>query len=381
MKCFENSLCYVYKKGIVRTDVLFDDKIVGFCRDGKCAEYIDIPKDAVIVPGFIDEHIHGAGGADAMDASENALETIADTLLKEGTTGFLATTMTQSEEKIMNALIAAGKYISGKKESGASLLGVHLEGPFISEKHKGAQSEKYIVSPDVNTFKKYYDASGKNIKIVTVAPECEGAGELTEYLSGIGVSAFAGHTGAKYDDIKRAMERGLKGVTHTYNAQSALHHREIGTVGAALLEDGLASELIADTIHVSVPAIKLLLKSKPHEKLTLITDSIRAKGLCDGESELGGSVVIVKDGEARLKDGTLAGSVLKMNIAVKNMVEKAGASFTDAVDFATINPAKNIGLDEKIGSIEIGKNADFTVLDNEFNVVMTVRGGNILFRA
>lgn len=143
------------------------------------------------------------------------------------------------------------------------------------------------------------------------------------------------------------MEHGLKGVTHTYNAQSALHHREIGTVGAALLEDGLSAELIADTIHVSVPAIKLLLKSKPHEKLTLITDSIRAKGLCDGESELGGSVVIVKNGEARLGDGTLAGSVLKMNIAVKNMVERAGASFTDAVDFATINPAKNIGLDEK----------------------------------
>ena len=176
------------------------------------------------------------------------------------------------------------------------------------------------------------------------------------------------------------MAAGAVGITHTYNAQSPLHHRDIGTVGAALLLDDLQTEIIADTIHVSVPAIKLLVKNKPKEKITLITDAMRAKGMPDGESELGGQKVFVKNGEARLADGTLAGSVLKMNVAVKNMVEKVGVSFTDAIDFATKNPARMMGLSDKKGSIKVGKDADFAVLDKDFNVLMTIRAGKVIYK-
>ena len=272
-------------------------------------------------------------------------------------------------------------YMSENATDGAAVLGVHLEGPFISVKHIGAQPLEYVAKPDVKVFDEYYKASGNAIKIVSLAPEADGADELIKHLTSLGVTASAGHTDAGYEAIEKAIKIGLKNVTHTYNAQKALHHREIGTVGSAMLFDELNAEAICDTIHLSVPAIKLLIKNKPHDKFTLITDSMRAKHLSDGISELGGQEVIVKNGEARLKDGTLAGSILKMNDAVKNLVLKCGVLFTDAIDFATANPAKNLGVFDKIGSIKEGKNADFTVLDGDFNVHLTVRNGNVIFKA
>ncbi len=379
MKCFKNALTYVEGKGIIRTDVLFGEKIekIGICNFAD--EVINLPENAVVLPGFIDEHIHGAGGADAMDGTEEALSTIANTVAAEGTTAFLATTMTQSPENIKAAMRAVKAYREGE-HGGARLLGVHLEGPFIAAAHKGAQPLEYVAKPDAAVFDEYNAESGDCIKIVTLAPEEEGAGELVAHLAKKGIVPSIGHTGAKCADIEAAIKLGAKNVTHTYNAQSALHHREIGTVGSAMLFDELACELIADTIHVSVPAIKLLAKCKPEGKLVLITDAMRAKGLADGESELGGQKVIVKNGEARLVDGTLAGSVLRMNVAVKNMVEKAGLSLTDACDLATINPAKVLGIENEAGSIRNGKRADFTVLDENFEVLYTVCGGEIIYR-
>ena len=379
MKCFKNALTYVEGKGIIRTDVLFGEKIekIGICNFAD--EVISLPENAVVLPGFIDEHIHGAGGADAMDGTEEALETIAQTVASEGTTAFLATTMTQSPENIKAAMRAVKAYREGE-HGGARLLGVHLEGPFIAAAHKGAQPLEYVAKPDAAVFDKYNAESGDCIKIVTLAPEEEGAGELVAHLAKKGIVPSIGHTGAKCADIEAAIALGAKNITHTYNAQSALHHREIGTVGSAMLFDELACELIADTIHVSVPAIKLLAKCKPEGKLVLITDAMRAKGLADGESELGGQKVIVKNGEARLVDGTLAGSVLRMNVAVKNMVEKAGLSLEDACDLATVNPAKVLGIESEAGSIREGKRADFAVLDADFNVLYTVSGGEIIYR-
>lgn len=376
MKSFKNVNAYVFGKGIIKTDISFDQRIMGYKADG---EIIDLPKDVIVVSGFIDEHIHGAGGADAMDKSEEALLTVANTLVQEGTTSFLATTMTQSKENIVNALKAVSCYRK-EKRTGAEIIGVHLEGPFISEKHKGAQPLEYIVKPDVKTFEEYNLASGNCIKEITVAPETEGAKEFINCISKKGVVVSIGHTDAKYKDVLDAINEGAKCITHTFNAQSGLHHRDVGTVGGAFLEDGLYTEVIADTIHVSVPALKLLVKNKPQDKVILITDSMRAKGLKDGESELGGQKVIVKNGEARLMDGTLAGSVLKMNVAIKNMVEKVGVPFTSAIDFATINPARNLGIEKDYGSIEIGKKANFAVLDKEFNVVMTLIDGNVVYK-
>ena len=379
MKCFKNALTYVEGKGIIRTDVLFGEKIekIGICN--LADEVIHLPENAVVLPGFIDEHIHGAGGADAMDGTEEALETIANTVASEGTTSFLATTMTQSPENIKAAMRAVKAYREGE-HGGARLLGVHLEGPFIAAAHKGAQPLEYVAKPDAAVFDEYNAESGDCIKIVTLAPEEEGAGELISHLAKKGIVPSVGHTGAKCTDIEAAITLGAKNITHTYNAQSALHHREIGTVGSAMLFDELACELIADTIHVSVPAIKLLAKCKPEGKLVLITDAMRAKGLADGESELGGQKVIVKNGEARLVDGTLAGSVLRMNVAIKNMVEKAGLSLADACDLATKNPAAVLGIEEEAGSIREGKRADFAVLDESFSVLYTVRGGEIIYK-
>lgn len=376
MKHFKNALVYVAGEGLKKCDLCFGEKILSFEAEG---EEVKLPADAVVLPGFIDEHIHGAGGADAMDGTEEALSVIARTVAEEGTTGFLATTMTQSPEAILKAMRAVKAYREKSPQAGARLLGVHLEGPFIACKFKGAQPEEYVAKPDTAVFDRYNEASGNAVKIVTLAPEAEGAKELIAHLTEQGIVASIGHTAAKYEDISRAADAGARNVTHTYNAQSPLHHRDIGTVGSALLDDRFNCELIADTIHVSVPAMQLLVKCKPEEKLTLITDAIRAKGLGDGESELGGQKVFVKNGEARLADGTLAGSVLRMNRAVENLVKKVGVPFLQAVDCATINPARNLGVEKQAGSIAVGKNADFTVLDGNYDVVLTVRGGNVVY--
>ncbi len=380
MKGFKNVNVLLNGK-IVKTDLGFD-KTITCIDDIDLDSYIDIPESAVVVPGFIDEHTHGAANADAMDGSVEALKTIATAIACEGTTSFLATTMTQSPENVTRALNAVGDYVSAGISEGAEVLGVHLEGPFISPKHIGAQPLEYVAKPSSETMKGYVEASKNNIKIVSLAPEQDGAEELIKYLNEKGITPSIAHTGAKFTDCEKAVEWGVKSVTHTYNAQTGLHHRDAGVVGAALLKDELATELICDLIHVSVPAIKLVIKNKPEEKVVLITDSMRAKHMPDGESELGGQVVIVKNGEARLKDGTLAGSVLKMNDAIKNVVKSAGVPFEKAVKFATENPAKNLGVFDEIGSIEVGKRANFAVIDKEtFKVYMTIRNGEIIYKA
>ena len=380
MKAFKNAKVYVEGKGVVTTNLTFDKTIISTTELYDNCEVISLPQDAIVLPGFIDQHIHGAGGYDAMDGTVDALSTIANTVAMEGTTLFLATTMTQSKENINNALSAVKEYISLNKEDGAGLLGVHLEGPYISAKHKGAQPLEFIQKPSVELFDEYNKESGNNIKIVSLAPEEEGSMDLIRHLSEQGIVSSIGHSSCKYQDVVSALENGASNVTHTFNAQSPLHHREIGVVGSALLLDDLYAEVICDTIHVSVPALQLLVKSKPLNKLVLITDAMRAKGLSDGVSELGGQTVYVKNGEARLEDGTLAGSVLKMNLAIKNMVEKVGVPLTQAVDYATINSAKQLKIDSEVGSIKEGKYANFAVLNGNFEVLYTIRNGKIIYK-
>lgn len=384
MKCFKNATVYVDGKGIQKRTVCFDEKIEKISRcalAGKNAEEIVLPENAIVVPGFIDQHIHGAGGSDGMDGTLEDIAVIAKTVAAEGTTSFLVTTMTQSKENITKALNAVKEYREADSKEGARVVGVHLEGPFIAAAHKGAQPLEYVKEPDILTFDEYNAACGNAIKIVSLAPEVAGADELISYMSKKGVVASIGHTGAKYQDIEKAIAAGASNVTHTYNAQTALHHREIGTVGSAMLLDDLNCELIADTIHVSVPAMRLLVKNKPADKISLITDAMRAKGIPDGVSELGGQTVYVKNGEARLEDGTLAGSVLKMNRAIENAVTKVGMSFTQAIDCATKNPARMLKIDDEAGSIKVGKRADFTVLNDKYDVLLTVRGGEIVYKA
>ncbi len=380
MSGFYNVRAYIPNQGIVRTDILFEDERithVGAPAENGASTFGD---DMIVLPGFIDEHIHGAGGADAMDGEETALAAISKTLAQEGTTSFLATTMTQSKDAIKTALSAVRAFSARQNACGARVLGVHLEGPFISPKYIGAQPFEFIQVPEAALFDEYQKAAGGLIRVVSIAPEVEGATDLIAHLAKAGVRASAGHSAAGYADMMRAVEQGLSCVTHTYNAQSPVHHREIGVAGTAMLCDALYTELICDTIHVSVPAIQLMLRNKPHDRVILITDSMRAKGLADGISELGGQTVYVKNGEARLENGTLAGSILRMNDAICNLVTKANVPLEDAVDFATVNPARHLGIDRECGSIEIGKRADFVVLDRNFEVVATYVGGKAVYQ-
>lgn len=381
MKGFKNANIYVEGKGIIKTDLAVEaGKVEKIGNNLDVEEYIKVEEGWIVAPGFIDQHIHGAAASDTMDGTVEDLAKIANAIASEGTTCFLPTTMTQSPENICNALKAVNEYMELNPKTGAKALGVHLEGPFISPDFVGAQPIEYVQKPSVETFKMYQEASGNHIKEVTIAPEEEGSSELIKYLAQNNILASIGHTSAKYADIEKAVELGAKNITHTYNAQRPLHHREIGTVGSALLFDELDCELICDTIHVSVPAIKLVVKSKPANKVTLITDAMRAKHMPDGDYELGGQPVIVKNGEARLHNGTLAGSVLKMNNAVKNVHKLVGVELTKVLDMASINPATNIGVQAERGSIKVGKCADFVVLDENFEVVLTIRDGEVIYQ-
>ena len=378
MKSIKNAKVYIEGRGFISTSLSFDERIQEI--GASIGEEIVVPKDAIVLPGFIDQHIHGAGGYDFMDGSVLGLETISATLVKEGTVGYLATTVSASVEKTKQALYSVREYKAMRKSCGAEILGVHLEGPFICHKYKGGMNELYILQSDVNILQDFIQASENCVKIVTYAPELDSDGTFLKALMDSDIVASAGHSNATYAQMQEAVAHGLKNVTHIYNAQSPLHHREIGVVGSALLLDELYTELIADEIHVSVPAMQVLLKNKPKNKVILVTDSMRAKGAEEGSSEIGGQKVIVKNGEARLENGTLAGSVLKMNIAIKNLVEDLGVSLTDAIDYATINPAKALGVEKDLGSIAVGQKASFTVLDKEYNVVMTIVNGNIVYK-
>lgn len=376
MKGFKNTWI-VTEKGLEKTSLTYDEKFVTIGKNEEGLQ--ELPEEYVVVPGFIDEHVHGAAGSDAMDGTMEDLGKIANALASEGTTAFLATTMTQSPENITKALKAVKAYRELSPESGAEILGVHLEGPFISKDFVGAQPIEYVAKPSVEVFKKYQYASGDCVRIVTLAPEVEGSTELIKYLVSQNIVASIGHTNATYADVKKAVEAGATNLTHTYNAMKPLHHREVGTVGSGLLFDELNCECICDGIHVSGPAIQLLHKNKPADKMTLITDAMRAKHMPDGVSELGGQVVIVKNGEARLENGTLAGSVLKMNNAVKNVMKFLNLPLEEVVKLASQNPAKNLGVFDQMGSIKEGKRADFVILDKDLNVVQTVRNGKVIY--
>lgn len=379
MKGFINSWI-VTEEGKIKGNLIIEDGKIASLGNESAQGLMELPENYTVIPGFIDEHIHGAMGSDAMDGTFKDLLTIAKALASEGTTGFLATTMTQSPENICHALNAVKEYREQNPEEGAEILGVHLEGPFIAKEHVGAQPIEYVQKPLVETFKVYEEASGNNIKMVTLAPEVEGAENLIKYLVSKHIVASVGHTGATYEDVKRAIAAGASNATHTYNAMKGVHHREVGTVGATFLFDEINAEIICDGIHVSAPAIQLLYKNKPHNKFTLITDAMRAKHMPDGMYELGGQPVIVKNNEARLENGTLAGSVLKMNLAVKNVMKFLNLPLEEVVKYATINPARNLHIDNEVGSIKVGKRANLVVVDENLNVIMTIRDGKVIYQ-
>ena len=336
-------------------------------------------KDKFIVPGYIDIHVHGGGGSDVMDGDYEAINQIAIAHSHFGTTSFLPTTMTMSKDKIIRSLRSICEAVK-KGTAGAEILGIHMEGPYINPEKKGAQKEEDIKKISIEEFLEFNQASGNLIRLVTIAPEMPGAIGLIKYLYKQGIIASVGHTNATYVQTQAGIQAGLSHVTHTFNAMRELHHREPGVVGAALTSPELTVEIIADGVHIHPIVLKILTKIKDGEKIVLITDAMRAAGLKEGTYDLGGQEVIVTKGQARLKDGTLAGSVLTMDKAVKNMVNKIGIQLPKAIQMASYNPAKSIGIDDKKGSLEPGKDADIVILNKNLETELTIVAGKIVYR-
>lgn len=311
-----------------------------------------------VFAGLIDTHIHGYMGYDVMDG--NHLAEISKYLANEGTTSWLATTMTMSMDAIINAVNA-----DLPKDCGAIPLGFHLEGPYISPKYKGAQNEEYIRKPSIDEFRKL-----KNVKKITIAPEIEGS---MEFIRECPCTVSIGHTDADYKITSDAIKNGAKCLTHTFNAMPPLHHRNPGPIGAAMDNDAYI-EVIGDGKHVDMTIVKMLYKVFGADRMMFVSDSLACAGLPDGEYESGGLRIHLKDGIARLDDGTIAGSTTTMLKCVKNAV-KAGIPADDAFKMASQTPAKSIGIDK--GVIEVGADADFIAVDDDLNLIECVIGGKL----
>ena len=392
LNCIKGGKIILEKEILYGKVLLYDDKIIDILDEESfeedffgedCFDHNRLKKGVNIIdahgkyvsPGFIDIHIHGSGGKDTMDGEVLDLQIISETIAKSGVTGFLPTTMTMNKEKIYKALDAARIAIENKL-SGAKVLGVHMEGPFISEKLKGAQNVNYLAKPDVQIIENYLDI----IKIITLAPEEDFQFEFIKNIKEkTNIVVSMGHTNSDYETAMKSIDAGISNATHIFNAMPPFHHRHPGPVGA-ILNSPITFELIADTIHIHPAVFQILLNAKGKDKMILITDSMRAGFMKDGNWELGGQEVVVENNTARLPDGTLAGSILTLNKAVFNIMANTELEIYEAVALASLNPAKLIHLDQMKGSIKIGKDADLVIFDEKLNVECTILEGKIIYQ-
>lgn len=331
-------------------------------------EMIDC-EQKLVIPGFIDIHGHGGYGIDTMDGDPDALVSLANHLLSEGITTYFATTMTQSDENIEKAIIGARQAM----EKSSLIAGIHLEGPFVSPEHKGAQPEQYMAVGQAEKLRKWQELSGFNIRIIAYAPEMGDVSAFEDYANEAGIVLSVGHSGATYDCLEKSK---ATHVTHLFNGQLGLHHREPGVTGYGLLEDDVMVEMIVDGHHIRPEMVKLAYKVKGASGIELITDAMRAKGMPEGESELGGQKIMVKDGQARLESGALAGSTLKFIDGFRNMIAYTGCSIEEAVQMSSGNQAREFHLTQK-GALEEGKDADILILDQDLNLLKTIAKGDV----
>ncbi|MEF9959879.1 MAG: N-acetylglucosamine-6-phosphate deacetylase [Niameybacter sp.] len=359
--------------------LLFEDKIIGIVDIQEMSQDVEIidAKGHYVAPGFIDIHIHGYDTKDTMDGTEEAIRTIAKGIAQNGVTSFLPTTMTMSKEEIITALEVC-RTVKAQGSEGSQVLGVHMEGPYINEAFKGAQNGKYIQEPNadaVQFVKDYQDI----VKLITIAPEIEGANEFIKEISNnTGIALSMGHTKADFNQAMEGIEAGITHTTHLFNAMTPLHHRNPGVVGAALASEKVSCEMICDTIHVNKGLYPLVMKAKAPDKFVLVTDCMCAGGCKDGEYALGGQAVFVTEGSARLQDGTLAGSVLRLNEALRNVIEHTEYGVEKAIEFATINPAKTIKVDAFKGTLDTGKDADIIFFDDAVNIKYVINRGKTI---
>ncbi len=348
------------------------------------AEIVEFRQE-ILAPGFIDLHIHGAGGRDLMEASEEAVTVVASYLARHGTTSFLATTITASLERTLQAAQGLGRIIRRWESTGpaagppppavAQPVGIHFEGPFLNAVRRGAHPLENIQKPSVESLKQMLEAAEGTARVITMAPEVEGALEVLGTARQSGVRVAIGHSDATFEEAERAIVAGATHVTHAFNAMRPFLHRDPGILGAALTDDRLSAELICDGVHVAGPAVRLLVKTKGLGRVLLVTDCLSGAGMPDGEYNLGEFTIRVAEGACRTLGGTLAGSTLTLDRALMNLSQVTGLSWPQCLPCATLNPARLLGLEKQKGMLAPGADADLVVLDAKHQVVQTyVRG-------
>jgi N-acetylglucosamine-6-phosphate deacetylase len=348
------------------TEVPPDDRLIDF-------------GDAVLVPGYFDVHIHGGGGLDVMRATLAELPRLGQFLIKHGVTGYFATTVAAPLDATCAALERLADAIEAKEANGdspvqARPLGIHLEGPFLSHKRRGVHPPEYLVAPTIEIFDRLWQAARGHVRMLTIAPEIPGAMEVIAEAARRNVCVSIGHSDAELPAAQQAVKAGARHATHTFNAMRPLDHRQPGILGEVLSDDSITADLIADGIHVSPEVVKVFLHAKGHERAVLITDAISATGMPEGRYQLGPIEVEVKDGKCTA-NGSLAGSVLTMDRAVRNVTKFSEWTLRDAVRAATLNPAQAVGMTDSRGTLKPGTSADFTVLNSNGEVLKTIVAG------
>lgn len=356
--------------------VSFTNGIIDEIKEGTYSgdDIVYDAKGKILMPGFIDIHIHGSIGIDFMDANVSDYKLISESLYQEGVTTYLATTLTSDKESL--AKVCAN--VKEAMKDNPSIGGIHFEGPYINEKHKGAQNPAFIRNPSVDEFDELNELSGNNIRYIALAPEKEGSSEFIRYVTASGVSVSAGHSDASFEDMRKAIDLGLTNTTHTHNAMSGHHHRNPGIVTAAFYFENLYTEFICDRIHVCDDTLKASYKIIGPERFIVITDALKVKHSDVENFELFGLPCVRKNGAAYLEAGPLAGSLLTMDQGLRNMYELCSCSLCDLAKITSRNAANSLHFKDR-GEIKVGKLADFVVLDEKLNVFNTFKLGKKVF--
>ncbi|OFV97684.1 MAG: N-acetylglucosamine-6-phosphate deacetylase [Acidobacteria bacterium RIFCSPLOWO2_12_FULL_54_10] len=373
--------------------VLVED---GFIRDVFSRRAAEIPSsvriidlgERILAPGFVDLHIHGASGRDVMEGSEEALIAVAQYAAQHGTTSFLPTTLTAPIEDLQRSLHGLDSAIGSWKKQTASSnkplatpLGIHMEGPFLSPERRGVHPSLQLLNPSIPAFSRLREAAGESLRILTLAPELDGAIELQAYAIQTGVRVALGHSNATYEQTQRSIDAGARHAVHVFNAMRPFSHRDAGIIGAVLTDDRVYTEVIVDGVHVEETALRLLLKAKGDEKILLVTDAVSATGMCPGRYMLGGIEITLGDDPrtgrpcCRNIEGKLAGSVLTQDRAVRNFSAFTGVHLREAVKMASWNPARLMGIENQKGSIQKGADADMVALMPDGRVKGIMIGG------
>jgi len=384
----KNSNYYLHSENVyTETDIIRDCYVL--IKEGVITDITQTPTDNIaivelgnlnLMPGFLDLHIHGREGADVMDATPEAIETISTSLAKHGVVGFLGTTVTSTWDNTLAAFENLGNCYK-EQPSGAQVLGAYNEGLFFTEDHKGAHDEKYFLPLSKDNIDAIISATQGSLKVVALAPELPGSAEIIRYLSANNIKAMLGHTNANYQQTCDALHAGACGGVHVFNGMKGIHHRDPGCAGAVLLDNDAYVEVIADGVHLHPGILEMVYRMKGPKKMGLISDCIVAGGMSDGTYRLGMLDVEVSEGVARTKSGSLAGSTLTLEKAVVNMIELADIPKLEAVHMASLVPAEFLGVSDSLGSIAINKRACFAIVDDAFTVLATIIDGEVVFKA